>query len=77
MVNCTVIKVQSAAPQNALWGGPGPGSRFEPGTGSLEEGTLTNRPTHLLLDNHTSILFQISGGIRIQNTDLKHCIYHV
>ena len=30
ILNCTVLTVRSAAPQNALWRGPG--SRFEPGT---------------------------------------------
>ena len=34
--------------QTALWGGPG--LRFEPRTGSLEAGTLTTRPQHLLRD---------------------------
>ena len=30
-----------------LWGGPG--TRFEPGTGGLEAGTLTTRPPHPLI----------------------------
>ena len=40
------ITVQSAAPQTALWGGPG--LRFEAGTGDLEAWTVTTRLPHLL-----------------------------
>ena len=45
----TVFTVRSAAPlrPTALWGGSGP--RFEPGTGDLVAGTLTNSPPHILI----------------------------
>ena len=41
------ITVWSAASQTTLWGGPIP--RFEPGTTSLEAGTLTFRPPHFIV----------------------------
>ena len=41
----TVCTALCAAPQTTLWGGPG--TRFEPGTGGIVAGTLTNRPPHL------------------------------
>ena len=44
--NTGFFTVRSAAPQTALW--EGPGRRFEPWMGSLEAGTQTTRPPHHL-----------------------------
>ena len=41
----TALQCGSAAPQPALWGGPGP--RYKPEPGGPEAGMLTTRPPHL------------------------------
>ena len=59
---CTVFTEQSAAPQTALWGGPGP--RFKPGTDCVDEGTLASRPPHhpyFKLIYHSITGFQLSA----------------